>query len=135
MKYENKFHPEPEQIKALLANEDDSPICMINLLKFREKAEYEDGRETTLTGAEAYDLYTQAFREILASHGGDLFFESTGEELILGEVEELWDAALVAEYPSRKAFYEISMSSEATDVRVHRTAGLEGQLNIITRRK
>ena len=33
---------------------------MINLIKFREKAEYEEGRETNLSGKEAFQIYAQS---------------------------------------------------------------------------
>ena len=42
-----------------------SPITMLNLLKFKEKAQYEDGRETNLTGKEAYSIYGQEVIEHL----------------------------------------------------------------------
>ena len=39
----------PEQIAAMLEPGPDGPIYMVNLLKFKDHAEYEDGRETDLT--------------------------------------------------------------------------------------
>jgi len=44
-----------QQIDAL-SRDDGQPIYMLNLLKFREQAVYADQRETTLTGAQAYDI-------------------------------------------------------------------------------
>ena len=38
---------------------------MVNLLKFKEKAEYEDGRDTNLSGAEAYAIYAEKVQEVL----------------------------------------------------------------------
>ena len=55
MKVENQVSPSPENVQGFIAVE--GPVQMVNLLKYREKAEYEDGRETDLTGAEAYSLY------------------------------------------------------------------------------
>ena len=37
--------------------EEDGPFWMVNLVKYREKAVYPDGRETDLTGLEADALY------------------------------------------------------------------------------
>ena len=51
---ENKVIPSEEQLKGFMEGDADSPIHMLNLLKFKEKAAYEDGRETDLTGVEAY---------------------------------------------------------------------------------
>ena len=38
---------------------------MINLLKFKEHAEYEDGRDTQLTGYEAYQIYGKGVAQLL----------------------------------------------------------------------
>jgi len=57
MKVENKVNPNEEQIKGFMEGDTDTPVYMVNLLKFKDKAEYEDGRETDLTGAEAYAIY------------------------------------------------------------------------------
>ena len=58
MKFENRIYPNKEQMKGFFeASNDDGPIFMVNLLKFKEKAEYKDGRETSLTGSEAYAVY------------------------------------------------------------------------------
>ena len=44
MKVENRVYPNREQMKGFFEEgSDDQPIYMINLLKFREKAEYKDG--------------------------------------------------------------------------------------------
>mgnify|MGYP001301918163 FL=1 len=53
MKVENKVIPSEEQMKGFVEGDIDSPISMLNLLKFKDKAEYEDGRTTDLTGREA----------------------------------------------------------------------------------
>ena len=53
MKVENKVIPSEEQMKGFVEGDIDSPISMLNLLKFKDQAEYEDGRTTDLTGREA----------------------------------------------------------------------------------
>ena len=57
-------------------------------------------------------------------------FSAGVERLMLGEVEELWDSAAIAMYPSRKAMLEMMMSPEYQASALHREAGLAGQLNI-----
>ena len=46
MKFENAVYPNKEQIKGFTEGDHGEPISMVNLLKFKEKAEYTDGRET-----------------------------------------------------------------------------------------
>jgi len=116
----------------LLAPGPEQPIYMVNLLKFKKKAVYEDERETNLTGAEAYGLYTDRVSQLLPKFGGALLYSANVTGLRLGEVEDLWDKVAIAMYPSRRAMLDMMRSDEMTEIRVHRAAGLEGQLNIET---
>ena len=126
----NKVAPTEEQMEGFLEPGRDGPIYMLNLLKFKEKAEYADGRETVLSGAEAYAIYGQEVIQHLQKVGGAPMFSAGVERLMLGEVEELWDTAAIAMYPSRKAMLEMIMSPEYQASALHREAGLAGQLNI-----
>ena len=133
MNVENAVTPtDPERIKELMRPGPEGPIYMVNLLKFRDKAEYEDGRETDLSGREAYNLYGRAVSEIITKFGGKVLFAADVTFLALGEVEELWDEVAIATYPKRASMVEMSMSKEWQEAAVHRTAGLKGQLNIET---
>ncbi|MEM9513886.1 MAG: DUF1330 domain-containing protein [Actinomycetota bacterium] len=122
----------PEQIEAMLQPGPDGPIYMVNLLKFKERAEYEDGRETDLTGRQAYGLYGAAVAGIITEFGGEVYFAGDVTHLTLGQVEDLWDEVAIAKYPNRAALVAMSSSEKWQEASVHRTAGLAGQLNIET---
>ena len=126
----NRVAPNDEQMKGFMEPGHEGPIYMLNLLKFKEKAEYPDGRETDLTGAEAYGIYGKEVVGHLAKVGGAPMFSAAVERLMLGEVEELWDMTAIAMYPSRKAMLEMISAPDYQASAVHRTAGLAGQLNI-----
>jgi uncharacterized protein (DUF1330 family) len=111
----------------------ESPISMVNLLKFKEKAEYEDGRDTNLSGKEAYMIYGIEVQEHLKKVGGEIVFGGEISRLMLGEVEDLWDNVAVARYPSRTAMLEMMMDPDYQESEKHRSAGLLGQLNIETK--
>ena len=132
MKFENAVYPNEEQIKGFTEGDHGEPISMVNLLKFKEKAEYTDGRETDLTGAEAYAIYGQGVSKLLVELGGGIVFSGTVDRLMLGEVEELWDQVAIAQYPNRKAMLDMMMSPAYAEIAPHRDAGLAGQLNIET---
>ena len=125
----NALRPNPIQL-AEFALGDDDPILMVNLLKFKDKADYEDGRATNLTGREAYEIYATETREHLANVGAELILGGEVNGLLLGEVEELWDAFGVARYPSRKAMIAMARNPAYIESEKHRAAGLAGQLNI-----
>ena len=132
MQVVNKVYPNKEQIKGFMEPVSEGPICMVNLLKFKEKAEYDDGRDTDLTGREAYALYEEGVKKLLQEIGGGIGFEGDVERLALGEVEELWDVVGLAVWPSRGAMFEVMQSPEMQAISVHRSAGLAGQLNLET---
>lgn len=130
MKVENAVVPNKEQIEGFAKPGPDGPIYMLNLLKFKEHAEYEDGRKVNLTGREAYAIYGAAVAKILVELGGGAMFVGQVERLVLGEVEELWDQVAIAVYPNRKAMLDMMMSPAYQEIAVHRAAGLAGQLNL-----
>lgn len=132
MKVINQVHPTPEQAMAFFGGGDAGPICMVNLLKFKDKAEYADGSEPELSGRDAYMRYGAAVQACLASVGGSARFSGFVTGLLLGEVEELWDMVAIAEYPSRAAMMQMVQSPEYQAITKHRDAGLAGQLNICT---
>lgn len=126
------FPGNPVTLAGLMQPGPDGPIFMINLLKFKEKAEYEDGRETDLTGREAYMIYGRAVAQLLPKFGGVAMFAADVTFLSLGQAGELWDEVAIGVYPKRADMVRMSMSEEWREIAVHRSAGLDGQLNIET---
>ncbi len=135
MQVTNELFPaDPARIRQLMSPGPEGPIFMVNLLKFKARAEYADGRTSTLSGREAYRLYGLAVTELLPKFGGCAVFAGDVSFLALGQVEELWDEIAIASYPNRAAMVTMSMSKEWQAIAVHRSAGLAGQLNIETTR-
>ena len=132
MEVVNKLLPNKQQMEGFLAPGSEGPIYMVNLLKFKAQAEYEDGRATDLTGEAAYGLYAQGVAKLLEEVGGTIVFSADVERLVLGEVEELWDKIAIAMYPSRQAMLQMMSSPAMQQIGQHRAAGLAGQLNIET---
>lgn len=126
----NHMYPTAEQLMAL--GQDPGPIAMLNLLKFRERAEYPDGAHPDVSGREAYMRYAAEMRGIVEGAGGRFLFSGDVGGLVLGEVDELWDAVGIVEYPSRAEFQRIALSPEVQAIGIHRQAGLAGQLLIMT---
>ena len=130
MEYINATTKTDQQMEALLKADNGGPVCMVNLLKFREKAEYEDGRETDLSGIEAYQIYGAVTGSLIKELGGDVVFTSVFNGMVVGEVEELWDVMAIAKYPTLQSFIDMVASPEYLKAYHHRLAGLKGQLNI-----
>jgi uncharacterized protein (DUF1330 family) len=133
MKVKNAVYPPQDQAMAFFGAPEDGPFVMVNLLKFKPKAEYADGSEPELSGREAYGRYGEAVTRLVEGLGGRVRYSGEVTGILLGEVEELWDMVALAEYPSLAAFRAMATSSEMHAVEHHRTAGLAGQLNIRTK--
>jgi uncharacterized protein (DUF1330 family) len=132
MKVENAVYPKGEQITETVTKGVNTPIVMLNLLKFKPKAEYKDGRATTDDGRTAYNRYGADMLHHVQENGGRVLFMGEAKSLVIGEVEEMWDVVALVEYPSSEAFVKIAMSPEVAKFGVHREAGLAGQLLIQT---
>jgi uncharacterized protein (DUF1330 family) len=132
MKVENAVYPSAERIQALLADTSTGPVAMVNLLKFRERAVYKDGRPDEVSGVEAYMRYATEMRKIIERAGGRFLFSGRVNGLVIGNVEELWDVVAIVEYPSRAEFQRQVTSPEVQAIGIHREAGLAGQLLILT---
>jgi uncharacterized protein (DUF1330 family) len=105
---------------------------MVNLLKYRERAVYPDGRAEAISGREAYHRYGVEVEKLVRGVGGRVLYAGDVTFLMLGRVDSLWDEVALAEYPSRAALFRMARSPEYQAIAVHRDAGLEGQLNIET---
>lgn len=131
MKVVNETDPGAERIHEFFGpGAPQEPFVMVNMLKFKEKAEYADGRETDLTGGQAYMLYGQGVSKLIEDVGGRHIIGGAVTGLMVGQVEELWDVVALVEYPSSEAFQRMVQSEAYQEIHVHRDAGLAGQLNI-----
>ena len=133
MKVENKVMPNKKQMEEFLEEGHDEPIFMVNLLKFKDRAEYPDKRESNLSGKEAFAIYSKEVVGHLEKVGGKPIFGSEVTRLMLGEVEDLWDQVAIAMYPNRKSMLKMISDPDYIKSAQHRVAGLAGQLNIETK--
>ena len=97
--------PERDQFEVFKRLPRDKPVMMLNLLRFREKAAYEDGQEAT--GAEAYAAYGRESGPVFRRVGGEIIWRGKPEGTLIGPSDEYWDLIFVARYPSAGAFLEM----------------------------
>lgn len=120
--------PRPEQLQALVEKKPEGSLYMLNLLKFRERAAYADGRETNLTGQEAYGIYGAAVREVIEGFGGEMLFGGLANVLLIGDGALEWDQVAIMRYPSFEHFSNMTQSEGYQEIHVHRDAGLDHQV-------
>lgn len=133
MEVSNRLFPTDAQMAHLHTDSETGPIYLLNLFKYKDKAEYLDGRVTELSGKQAYQLYGQPMIDVLAKYGAEVVFFSRVTGLLIGQIDELWDDFVIVKYPSRQALLDMTSSEEFKVLSVHREAGLAGQFNIETR--
>ena len=99
-----------------------SPIHIINLLKFKHRVESAGG---PIAGAIAYAKYSAGVGGAFSRVGGKrLYFGRVGHMFGLGPVDD-WDAAIVTRYPSAEALAEMWLSREFIAAHKNRADGVE----------
>lgn len=114
--------PEREQFEAFKALPRDQPVMMINLVRFREKAAYEDGRDSS--GAQAYAAYGRESSPIFQRVGGEIVWRGRPEVVLIGPSDELWDVVFIARYPTAGAFLEMVTDPVYREAVKHRQAAV-----------
>jgi uncharacterized protein (DUF1330 family) len=123
-------NPTLAQIEAFERDTPDAkPIVMVNLLKFRERADYGQGG----TGREAYARYSKAVMPLLWEVGGQPLWMGKGRAPVIAPDGESWDEVLLVHYPSRRAFLRMVKSEPYQAIMHHRTAALADARLIETR--
>ena len=119
-----QISPKPEQIEELLKGSADTPVVMVNLLRFKDKA---DAPDEGLSGEEAYQRYGAQMIQWVTSQGARLIWSGSADSFVIGDTEEHFDMIALMEYPSRAEFLRIAGDPRVAEYAVHRTAGLEMQ--------
>lgn len=114
--------PERDQFVAFKSLARDRPVMMLNLVRFREKAAYQDDREAT--GAEAYAAYGRESAPVFARVGGEIIWRGKPELTLIGPQQEHWDLIFVARYPTAGAFLEMVTDPAYRQAVKHRQAGV-----------
>ena len=124
---EMAIDPRGADLKRLLQEDPGGPVVMLNLLKFRERANYPEGSpHAPCTGAEAYRRYQTAFVETVGDVSrAEVVWEGQVDRPFIGDASQDWDKCLLVRYPSRQHFLGMMADAAYREALVHRYAGLE----------
>ncbi|MDU9003916.1 DUF1330 domain-containing protein [Sedimentitalea todarodis] len=111
-----------EDYEAFKANDRAGPIHMLNLVRLRERAVYEDGTETT--GRAAYAAYGRLSSPIFERVKGRIVWRGAMEQMLIGPPEQQWDLCFIAEYPQPGAFLEMLKDPDYRIAMAHRQAAV-----------
>lgn len=113
---------EPYVASWFARDEPGGPMWALNLMKYRERAEYADGRESSISGMEADDEY--APHEHLRKVGSRLIMMAPVVHQLVGD-EHVWDRIAIAQYRDRVAMIEMSSNADFQKDEDHKEAGMD----------
>ncbi len=116
------INPTKEQFAAFQTLPDEGPIHMLNLVRLREHAVYEDGRKAS--GADAYKAYARESGPVFERLGGRQHWIGRFDCVLIGPEDERWDLVFIAEYPNPAAFAAMIRDPEYREAVKHRTAAV-----------
>lgn len=127
---EKHLNANPESGKKFYQDfHDKGKIVMLNLLNFRQKADYVNLEEIKpdqeITGEEAYQLYMKNTLPELEKAGSRIIYYGKSNNFLIGPDSEKWDAVLIVEHQSVIKFMEFAQNKDYLKNAGHRTAALQ----------
>ena len=120
--------PERPQFEAFKALPRDTPIHMLNLVRFKDKAAYTTYHpfaEWDVSGSDAYSMYSKESGPVFQRVGGRILWRARMEAMLIGPDAERWDAMFIAEYPNAAAFLEMVTDPVYREAVKHRQAAVQ----------
>lgn len=118
----------PEQGAAFFGTPDAGPMVMLNLLRFRDMADYSHAPDLApdgpVSGRDAYDRYMRDMRPLLEASGGSVLFSGSSAGFLIGPQDETWDHVLLVRQASKAAFLAFASDPQAQRITAHRTAAI-----------
>jgi hypothetical protein len=126
------IEPDEQQfadVVGIAGTQGDGPIVMLNLNRYRERAQYEGevpgGLPADVSGHEAYLRYGVVALAVLARVGGKILWQADARLIVVGDETDSCDEVVAVWYPSLAAFVALATDQEILAARAHRAAGLE----------
>ena len=115
-----QIRPSDEQMTKLMAYPKDTPLVMVNIIKFKETTE--NGNET---GQEAYARYFKNVQPFVAKAKATLIWKGAVATTVIGDSKDQPNMIFLVEYPSVNHFLEMVSNPEYQKVANDRTIALE----------
>ena len=122
------LEPTREAGRALLGRAIEGPIVMLNLLRFRDVADYSAcsalAPPSPISGIDAYRRYLELARPFVEGVGGELTFLGCGGPALIGPPDERWDAVLLVRHRGVAEFMAFATNEGYRNIAGHRMAAL-----------
>ncbi|ABC63486.1 DUF1330 domain-containing protein [Erythrobacter litoralis] len=124
---EHYIDPSPANFQAFKDLPRDEPILMLNLLRYRNLAQYPPGHEhhgNGWSGRRAYEEYGTTSGPIFKRVGGEIVWRGAFQAMVTGPDDQSWHDGFVARYPHAGAFFEMITDADYKQAVINRTAAL-----------
>lgn len=120
------LNPSAEQLAEFVRSMPSAqPILMLNLLRYREQADYPAGSgESPCTGRKAYARYSRTALAKVQGVGGAVEILAQAHAALIAPPGERWDEVLLVRYPNKEAFLGMLADAEYQAATLHRSAAL-----------
>ncbi|HWZ60180.1 MAG TPA: hypothetical protein VNW46_14480 [Gemmatimonadaceae bacterium] len=123
------LEPTQDSGRAFVTRQIAGPVVMLNLLRFRETADYSATPHLApphpISGADAFQRYIDHTLPYLRETGGDVVFLGTGGRFLIGPESERWDMMMLVRQQSVASFLSFASHDAYLAGLGHRTAALE----------
>lgn len=123
------LEPTQESGRVFFARGISGGVVMLNMLRFREVADYSAAPELAppapIAGEAAYRRYMEHTMPFLSASGGEVLFYGRGGRFLIGPDDERWDAVMLVRQSSVASFLEFASNRDYLAGMGHRVAALE----------
>ena len=115
-----QVNPTEQQMEQIMAYPKDTPLVMINIIKFKSKAD-----NSNETGKEAYARYFKNAQSFVVQSNAKLIWKGAVATTVIGDLENQPDMIFLVEYPSVDHFIKMISNPEYQKIANDRTIALE----------
>ena len=123
------LNPTDESAKQLFSKSIRGEVIMLNLLRFKEIADYSQFPDiapiTPITGEEAYQIYIDQTLPFLEKSGGEIMLLGKSEHFFIGPMEEKWDLVMIIKQKSLDSFLSFASDPHYQVVIGHREVAID----------
>lgn len=123
------LEPTQDAGRAFVMRQLDGPVVMLNLLRFRDVADYTATPQlappSPITGEAAFQRYIEHTLPYLLESGGSIEFLGKGGDFLIGPPGERWDMAMLIRQRSVESFLAFAAHEAYLSGLGHRTAAIE----------
>lgn len=123
------LNPSNESATKLFSKPIQGEVVMLNLLRFKEHADYSNCPElapkNAVSGKQAYQTYIEQTLPLLRESGGEVIFLGSCDAFFIGPEHEKWDLIMLIKQNSLADFMAFASDPQYMKILGHRQAAID----------